>query len=180
MYLLFLLIPVVGVIFFFTSSRLSPIPYFPSNIKDIDLIIKALSLKNNQIIIDLGAGDGLIVFEAAKMTFEKKLNTKFIAVEINPVLLLILHWKKFFHENKKNIQIVFGNMFKMNYSKLLPKHKSQITYYLYISPWFLEKTIANIKNQLKNFYIITYMYSIPKRKEIKKIKGKNNIFTYKF
>jgi len=68
---------ILGIIFLFSSPQLSLIPYFPSNKKDLPLIIKALNLKNNQVVFDLGAGDGIVIFEAAKLAFEKKLNTKF-------------------------------------------------------------------------------------------------------
>ena len=94
------------VIFLFSSPKLSPIPYFPSQPVDLPLIVKALGLKNNQTVIDLGAGDGIVIFEAAKSSYLKKFNTKFIAVEINPVLILVLHLQRFFHPNKKNIQII--------------------------------------------------------------------------
>lgn len=182
MYLLLAAISIILfiILFFFASPKLSPIPYFPSNKKDLDLILKTLGLKSNQVIIDLGAGSGFIIFEAAKLTQEKKLNTQFIAVEINPILYLILRFRRFFHKNKKSIKIIYGNMFSMNYSKIFPKHKSQITFYLYISPWFLKKAIEAIQKYRKDFYIISYMYAIPNRREVRKIKGKNDIYVYKF
>lgn len=164
----------------FAFPKLSPIPYFPSNKKDIALIIRSLGLKDNQVVIDLGAGDGLVVFEAAEFAYARRLNAQFIAVEINPMLLILLQIKRLFNRNRKNIKVVQGDMFKLNYEKLLPKLKTQNTFYLYISPWYLEKTVENIKNYLKTFYIVSYMYQLPKRKEIKKLKGKHPIFTYKF
>lgn len=168
------------VISLFAFPKLSPIPYFPSQKKDVPLIIKSLGVKNNQVIIDLGAGDGLIVFEAARAAYEKSLNTRFIALEINPILYFLLHVKNMFHKNRKNIQIVFGDMFRINYKNILPKVKSEIVFYLYISPWFLEKVSDILQKQLKNFYIISYMYTVPKRKEISRLRGKNNVYRYKY
>src|SRR3990167_10358427 len=75
---------IIGVLIF-SSKRFSPIPYFPTQTKDIPLIIKALNLKNNQTIIDLGAGDGIVIFTAAETSYDKDLNTKFVGVDINPV-----------------------------------------------------------------------------------------------
>lgn len=168
------------IIFIFSSKKLSPIPYFPSQSVDLSKIIKALNLKNNQNVFDLGAGDGIVIFEAAKSSFQKKLKTKFIAVEINPVLILILHLRRFFHPNRKNIKIVYGDIFKMNFSSYnLQPTNYNLTIYLYISPWYLEKTILNIKNQINKFEIVSYMYPI---KSLKKnetiIEGKNKIFVY--
>lgn len=168
------------IISLFAFPILSPVPYFPSQKKDLSLILKSLGMKNNQVIMDIGAGDGIIVFTAANQAYERRLNTRFIALEINPILYVLLHIKKLFHKNRKNIQIVFGDMFKINYTNVLPKVKSEIVFYLYISPWFLEKISTILQKQLKNFYIISYMYAVPKRKEVAKLKGKNNVYRYKF
>ncbi|MDH7476288.1 MAG: rRNA adenine N-6-methyltransferase family protein [Microgenomates group bacterium] len=192
------------IIFIFSSPKLSPIPYYPSNKKDLPLIIKALNLKNNQLVFDLGAGDGIIIFEAAKIAYGKKINAVFVAVEINPILVLILHLKRFFHQNKKNIKIVWGDMFKINIknqiSKIKPddnpkidnkknlrrqskklaiKKYSNITIYLYISPWLIEKILAVLKKQLPRFSLISYYYPVKTLKEKEKItSGIHQIHTY--
>jgi hypothetical protein len=183
-YLIILIIIVI--IFLFSSKKLSPIPYFPSQPVDLPKIIKALGLKNNQTVIDLGAGDGIVIFSAAKEAYKQKLNTQFIAVEINPVLILILHLRRIFHSNRKNIKIVYGNIFTMDYAGF----KKSITFYLYISPWFLEQVIENCKMKIKNFDVVSYMYPIKSLKKKphfalrasrgkeKIIQGKNKIFIY--
>jgi len=168
----------------FSFKKLSPIPYFPTQKTDINLVIKALNLKNNQIIFDLGAGDGLVIFEAAKKAYQKNFDTKFIAVEINPVLISIMIIKRFFHPNKKNIKIIYNDIFKIklkNYHQYFQKLKFQVSYcifYLYISPWSIKKVFINLKKQLKNFKIVSYMYPIPFLKPKKLFKGKNQIFLY--
>jgi len=165
------------IILFFSSPHLSPIPYFPSNKKDLPLIIKALNLKNNQVVFDLGAGDGMVIFEAAKLAFEKKLNTQFFAVEINPVLILIMWFHWLFHPNKKNIKIVCDDIFKIDFKR----YKLQVTsytFYLYISPWYLEKIIKNLKLKIKNFTLVSYFYPVPKMKAKKIFEGKNKVFVY--
>src|SRR3989338_3919720 len=168
------------IIFIFSSKKFSPIPYFPSQPVDIPLIIKTLNLKNNQTVFDLGAGDGIIIFTAAKSSFQRKLNTEFIAVEINPVLILILHFRRLFHPNKKNIKIVYGDIFKMDFESFMYRRGTALslpTFYLYISPWYLEKTISNIKYQISKYSIVSYMYSIKSLKNREKIiQGRNKIF----
>ncbi|PIP63272.1 hypothetical protein COW97_03440, partial [Candidatus Roizmanbacteria bacterium CG22_combo_CG10-13_8_21_14_all_34_12] len=108
-----ILLLIISVILIFSSKTLSPIPYFPSQPIDMPLIVKALNLKNNQTVIDLGAGDGIVIFKAAQQSYKQKLNTKFVAVEINLILILIIHLRRLFHPNKKNIKIVYGDIFKM-------------------------------------------------------------------
>lgn len=176
-YIFFILIFLI--IILFTFRRFSPIPYFPSNKKDLPKIIDSLNVRNNQIIFDLGAGDGVVIFESAKKAYGKKLNTKFVAVEINPVLLLILHLRRLLHPNKKNIAIVYGDMFSMDFSPFLPSYLLLTTCYLYISPWFLEKTVQNITRQIKNPEIVSYMYPVKSLKQKEKIvKGLNFIYKY--
>jgi len=171
---------IILIIFFFSSKTLSPIPYFPSQQADLPKIIKALNLKNNQTVFDLGAGDGIIIFETAKESLKQKLNTKFIAVEINPVLILIMNIRRLFHRNKKNIKIVYGDIFKFDFTDFM-NFKNFTTVYLYISPWFLEKVIKNLKLKIKNFSIVSYMYPLTNKTTFAKasvVKGKNSIFIY--
>jgi len=179
-FLYLITLAVILIIFIFSSHKLSPIPYFPSQPVDIPLIIEALKLKKDQTVIDLGAGDGIVIFEAAMSSFKKKLNTKFLAVEINPILILILHLRRLFHPNKNNIKIVCDDIFKMNFDKVLTFHSSLLTFYLYISPWYLEKTVKNLKLKIKNFSVVSYMYPIKSLKSKEDtIQGKNKIFLYK-
>lgn len=165
---------IIVIIFLFSSKKLSPIPYFPSQPVDLPKIVKALGLKNGQTVIDLGAGDGIVIFKAAKEAYRLKLNTQFIAVEINPVLIFILHLRRLFHPNRKNIKILFGDMFNLKIQQF-----NNLTIYLYISPWFIEKTMLNIKNQVSKFSVVSYMYPIGSLKNKQKIiQGKNKIFIY--
>ena len=177
---LIILVSFIIIVLIFSSKRFSPIPYFPSQKTDVPLIVKALNLKNNQTVFDLGAGDGIIIFSAAHESLQKKLDTKFIAVEINPILLLILYLRRLLHPNKKNIKIIREDIFTLNFSSLTTNYLLLTTIYLYISPWYLEKTISNLKGQIPKFSVVSYMYPIKslKNKE-KKIQGKNSIFVYR-
>ncbi len=96
MFLAVLFISVFIISYIFVSRKHSPVPYFPTNKKDVPLIIKALNLKLNHTVIDLGAGDGLVIFKAADEAYERGFDTKFYAVEINPILILILYIKLIF------------------------------------------------------------------------------------
>lgn len=178
-YLYIAILFVLVIILFFSSKTLSPIPYFPSNKKDLPLIIKSLDLKNNQAVIDLGAGDGIVIFEAAKKAYQKGLNTQFIAVEINPILILIMFLKKLFHPNKKNIRIIREDFFNFNIKKYIRFYVTSFTFYVYLSPWFIDKIIKNLKLKIKNFTVVSYMYPIKSLQRKKSIfKGKNKIYCY--
>ena len=166
------------IILLFTSKTLSPIPYFPSQKSDLPQIIEALDLKDNQTMLDLGAGDGLVVFEAAKSSYDRRLNTRYVAVEINIILVLIMIFKRIFHPNRKNIIIVYGDIFKPEFIKNIKKNNS-ITVYLYISPWYLNKVIKNLKTKMNQFKIVSYMYPLQNQSPDIKLKGKNTVYIYR-
>ena len=174
MILLTLFILIFIVLAIFTSRSISPIPYFPSNKKDIPGIVKMLKLQNDQIIYDLGAGDGIVIFAAATAAKHKKLNTQFIAVEINPVLLAILWTRRLLHPNRINIRIVHADIFSLRYAL----HATRYTIFAYISPWYLEKVFKNCKFQMRKFRFVSYFYPIPNLKPSRTIKGVHNTYIY--
>lgn len=177
---IFLLVLLFIIIILFSSPKLSPIPYFPSQPVDIPKIVKALKLKNDQVVFDLGAGDGIVIFKAADEAFKQRLNTQFVAVEINPILILVLHLRRLLHQNKGNIKIIRDDIFEMNFNSLTREPVNSLTFYLYISPWHLEKTISNIKNQILKFSVVSYMYEVKSLKKKQIVQGKNKIFIYEF
>jgi len=180
-FLIGLLVCLFIIIIIFSFPQFSPVPYFPSNGKDIPLILKALNIRNNQTIIDLGAGDGIVILKAAQESYKRNLNTQFIAVEINPVLLLILHIRRLLHPNRRNIRIVNRDMFTMSYSSLPTPYALQpTTFYIYISPWFIEKTVNNITKQVNKIDLVSYFYQVkclPKHKEEVK-EGVHKVYKY--
>lgn len=159
------------ILLFFTSPSLSPIPYYPTNKRDLPFILKNIPLNDQTIFIDLGSGTGEIIFPLAHKAYQKKLETKLITVEINPILLIILFLKRFFHPNKKNIVIQKQDMFSL---KLILPKKSRLIFYAYSSPKFLPKLIKSLKKNFAHFEFISYLYPLKNKKPKKIIKGKNN------
>lgn len=158
----------------FVSRKLSPIPYFPSNKKDLKGIVESLQLTNNQVVYDLGAGDGMVIFKAALEAQRKKLNTRFIAIEINPILLMIIWVRHLFHPNRKNIQILRADIFNIRYRV----YGIRYTFFTYISPWYLEKVFANIQYQISDFRFVSYFYPLPNLKSSRTMKGVHNTYIY--
>lgn len=178
---------------YFILPSLSPIPFFPTNKKDLSLIIKTLlpttscQSPTTNLIVDLGAGTGTVIFPAAYQTFQQKLKTKFTAIEIHPLLILIMHLRRLFHPNKKNIKIVRNDIFKINYLSLITNHQPPITncqpsttLYLYVGPFVIERLKQKLIQLPKNTAIISYMYKIPEweNKLLEVKKGVNNLFIY--
>lgn len=171
--------------------------------KDKELILKGLNISNNQTIIDLGAGDGVVIFEAAYEALKKHTNTRFIALDINPILIGIMWIKLRFHPNRKNVKIIWGDMFKVNYKGVLidsvrnafptsaralravgnpgisATYQHMYTFYLYISPWLIEKVVSRVKEQIPHARFVSYFYPIKSMKKTERaFRGVHNLYTY--
>jgi len=140
----------------FVSRKRSPVPYFPTNKKDIPLIMEALNLEKNKSVVDLGAGNGIVIFKAASEAYKRGFDTKFYAVEINPILIVLLQIKRLFHKNKKNIFILFEDFTKMNLKRF-----NNSVFYLYLAPKYLNIVYKKIKIETQKSKIISYFYKIP-------------------
>ena len=176
-YAVAVLIVCLILIYYLVSTKLNPVPYFPTNTKDLNTIINALNLKNEQIVIDLGAGDGKIIFETAKVANDKGLNTQFVAVDINFFLFLIMLLRRIFHPNKKNITIIWKDIFKYDFRQIIKKNKAT-TIYVYFAPWINDSIGSLIKKLPRPIKVISYYYPINNLLLTKKIKGEHNIFRY--
>lgn len=176
--ILLLLIFLALAALFFLSRRLSPVPYFPTHKDDVSSVIKEMRLKNDHIVIDLGAGNGAVIFKAAQETHKKRLNTKFVAIEINPILVAVLFLRKLFHPNRKNISILMKDIFAFDYSTI--QKSAILTIFAYISPWYLTRLYKQIKASRRSFDFISYFYPLPKSlaKPSREVKNKNSIFCY--
>lgn len=135
-------------LFIALNKKISPIPYFPTNNRDLNLIIKTLSLKRNDVLFDLGSGDGTVILEAAR-----KSTATVIGLEIHPLLVLITHFKNLLDKSKPNLKIRLENIFKADLS-------SATKIYLYVGPFvmqkIMEKIISDKPQKLKQ--IVSYMY----------------------
>jgi SAM-dependent methyltransferase len=182
--LVFIVLIFLIILFIFASPKLSPIPYYPSNKKDKTLIIQALDIKNNEVIIDLGAGDGWVIFEAARQSLARGYSTRFVAVDINPILFLLMNIKRLFHPNKKNITIMRADFFSLEFwKKLISVHNSSFTihnyvFYLYISPRLMDKTRTLILKNFPNASTVTYLYPFKNIKPTKTLQGVKKIYIY--
>lgn len=179
MEILLLLAFLTGVVFFMFSSAYSAIPFFPTNKKDLEKVVDSLKMQNDHIVVDLGAGTGTVIFEAAQEAHKKGLNTAFVAVDINFFLVLWMLMRAQFHPHKEHIKILRGDLFRMDYEKIVEGYK-RITYYMYVSPWFTDTLADIIKQTGKSGHLISYYYPVKKLKPAKTLTdGEHDIYIYK-
>lgn len=176
--ILLLLIFLALAALFFLSRKLSPVPYFPTHKDDVSSVIKEMRLKNDHIVIDLGAGNGAVILKAAQEAHKKRLDTKFVAIEINPILVAVLFLRKLFHPNRKNISILMKDMFAFDYSTI--QKSASLTVFAYVSPLHLERLYKQAKSAGRPVDFISYFYPLPKSlaKPSRNVKNKNSIFCY--
>jgi hypothetical protein len=160
-------------ILYFAHPKLSPVPYFPTQKQDLNLIIKLLKLKPGAVLYDLGAGNGRVILHAVPQK-----NITVVGVELNPFLFFYILIKKLFHPHSKNIKLIRRSF--------LTTDLSPATHlYLYLSREYLAKVKQKIwqeqPTRLKT--VVSYMYDLKlsqgNRHWHKKIyKGKNYIYVF--
>lgn len=161
-----LILVVVGFVLFtilvFASPKLSVIPYFPTASTDLLVIKRALNLQKNNILYDLGAGDGKIIFSL------KQNNVKVVGVETNPYLILFMHLRRLFAHNKKQIVIVWQSLFSTNLQEATH-------IYLFVGPYLIDDIIEYIlKNKGQKLKkIVSYRYFPKKSRSILNKAGAN-------
>jgi predicted RNA methylase len=96
--------------YFFKSFKI-PIPFVPTPIEVVKKMIELANPKPNELLIDLGCGDGRIIRYASK-----EYGCKSIGIEINPLLINYTN-KKIIEEKINNAKIIHGNLFKYDFSK---------------------------------------------------------------
>ena len=82
-----LLLTVIIAAFFFLLDTFLELPYVPARSDKVLTIIKLANIKSGDIAIDLGSGDGRLLFAAAKE------GAHAIGYEINPFLVLLTRIK---------------------------------------------------------------------------------------
>lgn len=85
---LLLLVILIGIFFFFDAFL--DLPYVATKKEKIDTIIKLAQIKKGQTVVDLGSGDGRLLFESARR------GVFAVGYEINPFLIGLTKIKWFF------------------------------------------------------------------------------------
>jgi ubiquinone/menaquinone biosynthesis C-methylase UbiE len=147
--------------YFFKSFKI-PIPFVPTPIEVVKKMIELANPKPNELLIDLGCGDGRIIRYASK-----EYGCKSIGIEINPLLINYAN-KKIIEEKINNAKIIHGNLFNYDFSKA-----NILT--LYLTPKAIEILKPKlIKMLLKGSRIICHDFPIKdlKPKIIEEVKIK--------
>lgn len=108
-----LIITAIGLVIVFSAAvaGVSAAPWLPTRKRERHQLSKNLALKDSDLVVDLGCGDGTILFEIAR----HHQNVTCIGYDISFLPLAIGLLRKLFGGKKyRNVKLRFGNLFKQN------------------------------------------------------------------
>ncbi len=131
-------------------------PWVPIFNKDINRAITLINLGPNEKFIDLGCGNGRLCFAVSKKT-----TGTVYGIELAWPLYVTCKIRQFYY-NKKNIQFIFGNLFKINFA-------DYNVLYIYGLPDKIKNGLSDkiAKEAKQGTRIISYCFEIPNLKLIK-------------
>ena len=109
--LLIISLIIIGIFFciFFTWSHIKGAPWLPTRWKKVKLMLILAELQPNEIVYDLGCGDGRVLIMAAR-----KFDAKAVGIEVNFLFYLWCQLLISILGLRNRIKIVYGNFFKYN------------------------------------------------------------------
>lgn len=108
-----LIITAIGLVILFSAAAagMSAAPWLPTRKRERHQLSKNLKLKDSDLVVDLGCGDGTMLFEIAR----HHKNVTCIGYDISFLPLAIGLLRKLFGGAKyKNVKLRFGNLFNQN------------------------------------------------------------------
>ena len=139
--------------------------YSPSSKAVVRKMLKIAKVNSNDVVYDLGSGDGRIILEAAK-----SYNARAVGVEADPLRVI---WSKILVKarGQNRIQIIWGNFFHQNISDA-----TVVTLFLW------QKTNEKLKGKLlqelrPGSRVVSYIWKFKGWKPIK-VDTKERIYLY--
>lgn len=139
MVLLALIIQVLIAIFilFLCLAFFFGAPFVPSRNKVAKKMLEFANISESDYVIDLGSGDGRLLFLAAK-----KKPKKIVGIEINPWLVIYTWLRSTFLSRMGRPQVVWGNFWKQDLSQAT-------VVFVYLLPWKMDNLAKKLKRELK-------------------------------
>ena len=164
--ILVITIVVATIVLLFLLPGLTGAPYVPTLKKSVEkALTKLYPIKAGDLLIDLGAGDGVVLYTATKH------GAKALGIEINPILTLIAKWR--FRKNKK-ITMKCRNFYHCHF----PKETTVV--YAFAVSIHIEKIRRKIEDEAtrlgKPIYFISNAFNL---KDLKPLKQLDTFYLYK-
>ncbi len=125
-------------------------PWLPVFKKDIDRIIQLAQIKDDDLVYDLGCGDGRVIAAMANNT-----QAQFVGYEVSFLLYLLAKLKIIFLGLSKRVEIRYADFLRrdLGQAKII---------FCFLTPMAMKKLAPKFKKELKKgTRIISYSFSLP-------------------
>jgi hypothetical protein len=177
-FLIFLLVLILLFLWMWSAIK-SKVPFIPVPNKILKDIEKALDLKEDSVLYDLGCGDGRVL----SYLYKNNPSVKYFGIENSPFPYLLVSVLNWWHrkEYKGNIKIIKDDFFKVDLSKA-----THIFTYLY--PNIMDDLVSKFDKELKHgTRLVSVSFHLTSKREIKVIDLKRGryqltqkIYVYEF
>jgi len=105
-------LPILFVVVWLYWTRIVGGPWVPSSMQNVYKMLDLAEVGPEDVVVDLGCGDGRMVLAAAR-----RYGAKAVGIEIDPLRYLWCQFLVTLLFQRKNIKIVFGNLFNLDLSE---------------------------------------------------------------
>ena len=163
---------------FITIGFLVEVPFVRTSRRVYPLIADALEIKENDVVYELGSGDGGFL-----LTLSTQFpHTRFVGIERN----IVLHWlaqlcKRFFYGNPPNVSFRRENFFKTDFSETTKM-------YTYLLTGVMNRLLPTFERELKGARIASLAFQFKEKQpshvvELSKKRGSHGehlLYVYDF
>ena len=147
-----LYIVIIGILILlitFIIAGRSAAPWVPTKGKNIARAIAAANIKPGQTVVDIGCGDGRLVFAAADK------GAKAVGYEISLIPYLIAKIRWLFSSQRQNVSIRFKNLWRVNLDQV-------DILYVFLLPQILGKLEKKLEKELQpGAKVIVHCWAMP-------------------
>lgn len=111
-------------------------PFVPSSKRSVTAMVKLAKLRQGQTVIDVGSGDGRVLFEAAKQ------GAHAVGIEINPYLVHYTRIRAFLGHYRGQITVLWKNLWSADLSQA-------DVVFVYLIPWKMDVLADKLRRELK-------------------------------
>jgi precorrin-6B methylase 2 len=155
------LIVTVGLLIAAAAWLMLGVPSVPTPASVVRVMIDLADIKPGETVIDLGAGDGRVLIEAAK----RQPSIRAIGYELNPMAWLLGRCRIILH--RLPVAFHLRSFFSADLSKA-------DVVFLYLFPETIEKLQRKLQNELRpGTRVVSYMFRFPQKEAVstKKVNG---------
>ena len=178
--IIYLLASLVILVFFLSTIQtmfFTKVPFIHVPNEVMSDIIKALDLKDNSVVYDLGCGDARVLVESAKSNSK----AKFVGIELVWLALALAKIKILKAGKSEQVKIYSKNFFETDLSEATHV-------FLYLFPKIMDKLLPKLEKELKpgsRIVSVSFRFTSKEPKEIINLNRRENqlareIFVYEF